>query len=197
MLRVYPLIVGLTALCLTVQAARVSLAEPSELSSEKAVQTKSRRSLDPEGWRDFKWGMTKEEVGRFGAIPFRDSQGTERFGLPDIELLPGKHFWVDLDIFSHIQLAEIIIYMKPHRVCAGDEYQTLLRDLREKYGEEKESNNPDFPNAWFLSHVWIVHTTRIELNHACSKPGRPPSSDQAFRVSIRYEKRRFIELWNK
>jgi hypothetical protein len=194
--RLIPLIVGIIALFLMTQFAGFSFAKPPVVSTEKKAQ-KNLGSPDPEGWRDFKWGMTKEEAVLQGAASFRDAQGSERFGLPEVELFPGKQFWVELVIFSHIRLAEILIYMKPHRVCANEEYQGLLSDLRKKYGKEKETNDLGFPNSWFLSHVWIVQTTRIELNHACPKPGRSESSDQNFRLSIRYEKRRFIELWNR
>ena len=114
--------------------------------------------------------MTPEPVRQLGAETFRDSQGTKRFGLPEVDFLPGKHFWVDLGFYSHIQLAFIMISMES-LVCAENEYVALLNDLREKHGKEREAKNLDYPNARFLSHTWAFGITRIELNYSCSKPG--------------------------
>ncbi|MEC7640935.1 MAG: hypothetical protein VYC17_02155 [Nitrospinota bacterium] len=99
-------------------------------------------SHETKGWRQFKWGMTPEQVRQLGAETFRDSQGTKRFGLPEVDFLPGKHFWVDLGFYSHIQLAFIMISMES-LVCAENEYVALLNDLREKHGKEREAKNLD------------------------------------------------------
>lgn len=158
------------------------------------AQIHSKVSRDPKGWRDFKWEMTKEETGKLGAKPFRDKEGTRRFGLPEVELLPGKRFWVDLGFYSHINLAHILINMEMDGTCATKEYEQFLLELRNRYGTEKESKNLDYPNAWFLSHVWVMGTTKIALNHSCNRPGA--LSNKSFLLSLRYERRRTMEIWN-
>ena len=158
-------------------------------------KTEAARMIDPAGWRDFQWGMTKEQAQRLGAQSFQDGEDTQRFGLPEVELLPGKIFWVDLEFYSHIKLATILVHLKTQGACEQGAYETLLADLRKKYGAEKESKNLDYPNAWFLSHIWIVETTKITLKQGCNKPGSPTSSMPSTR--LRYEKRMTTELWNR
>lgn len=158
-------------------------------------KTEVASASDPAGWRGFQWGTTREQAQLMGAQPFEDSEGTQRFGLPEEELLPGKFFWVDLEYYSHIKLATILIHLKTQEDCGLAAYQTLLDDLRKKYGAEKESKNLDYPNAWFLSHTWIVGTTKITLKQGCNKPGSPTSSRPSTR--LRFEKRMTIELWNR
>jgi len=163
--------------------------------AETAPPHKKVTVSDPAGWRDFKWGTTKEQTQQLGALSFLDGEGTERFGLPQVELLPGKTFWVDLEFFSHINLATILIHLETRGVCGQDAYEILLEDLRKKYGPEKESKTLDYPNAFFLSHTWIVRTTKITLKQGCKKPGSPNTSMPTTR--LRFEKRMTIELWDR
>lgn len=187
MLYLNPLVLGFAAMGLVAQLDSGSIekqpAPPAQL-------------LDPKGWRDFQWDMTKQRAGTLGAKIYLDNQGGEQFGLADVEILPGKnHFGVELQFFSHIGLSAVLVKMQPHKICAKDEYETLLRDLRKKYGDEKETKNLDYPNAYFLSHIWVVKTSKITLHHSCNK--RPSSSKKSFLTSIHYEKRLFIELWDR
>jgi len=182
---------GWAAIFLIASADGLSRAETPTLSKKIEVA----RPSDPAGWRNFQWGMTKEQAQRLGAQTFQDREGAERFGLPEVELLPGENFWVDLQFYSHIKLASILIHLKTQGACGRDAYEALLQDLRKKYGPERESKNLDYPNAWFLSHVWIVETTKITLKQGCNKPGSPTSSMPSTR--LRYEKRMTIELWNR
>ena len=179
------------AIFLIASADGLSTAETPTLSQKIEVSSAS----DPAGWRNFQWGMTKEQAQRLGAQTFQDREGVERFGLPEVKLLPGKNFWVDLEFYSHIKLASILIHLKTQGACGLDAYEALLQDLRKKYGPERESKNLDYPNAWFLSHAWIVETTKITLKQGCNKPGSPTSSMPSTR--LRYEKRMTIELWNR
>ena len=187
MLYLHPLIMGFAVMGLVAQLAD----EPIEKKSAPPAQI-----LDPKGWRNFQWDMTKQQAGTLGAKIFLDNQGEEQFGLADVEILPGKnHFRVDLQFFSHIGLSAVLVKMQPHKICATDEYETLLHDLRKKYGDEKETKKLDYPNAFFLSHIWIVRTSKITLHHSCNK--RSSSSKKSFLTSIHYEKRLFIELWDR
>ena len=186
MLRGWLMFMGLVVFYLAAYAGE-NETRPSEGTKQKLLIS------EPKGWRDFKWGITIEKARQLGAKPFKDREGTGRFGLPDVELLPGKRFWVDLGFFSHIRLASLLVHMDMLGVCEKDAYKTLLQNLREKHGKEKESKNLDYPNAWFLSHTWVFGATRIELNHSCSKPA---SSNSSFLTNIQYERRRHIEFWN-
>ena len=159
-----------------------------------SIRNTNKNSQDPYGWRNFKWGMTKEQAQQLGAKPFRDNRGAKRFGLADIGLFPeiryqGKRFWVDLGFYSHIGLASILIQKKAQKICAKDEYENLLKGLREEYGREKEAKDLEYPNARFLSHVWIVGFTKVALNHSCNKPSNSVFSNQSFLLSIRFESR--------
>lgn len=187
MLYLHPLIMGFAVMGLVAQLGSGPIGKQPTLSAQH---------LDPKGWRGFQWDMTKQRAGALGARVFLDNRGEEKFGLADVEILPGKnHFRVELQFFSHIGLSAILVKMQPHKVCAKDEYETFLRDLRKKYGDEKETKNLDYPNAYFLSHVWVVRTSKITLHHSCNK--RPSSSQKSFLTSIHYEKRLFIELWDR
>lgn len=187
MLYLHPLIMGFAVMGLVAQLGSGPIGKQPALSAQ---------FLDPKGWRDFQWGMSKQRAGTLGARVFLDNQGEEKFGLADIEVLPGKnHFGVELQFFSHIGLSAVLVKMQPHKVCAKDEYETLLRDLRKKYGDEKETKNLDYPNAYFMSHVWVVRTSKVTLHHSCNK--RPSSPQKSFLTSIHYEKRLFIELWDQ
>ena len=186
MLYLHPMVLGLTVIGF--------IAQPGVAPSERSFSPQAMVSADPRGWRDFHWDMTKQQARVSGAEVFLDSQNEEQFGLADVEILPGKkHFGVYLQFFSHIGLSGVLVKMKEHAICAEEEYRTLLHDLKEKYGDEKETKNLDYPNAFLLSHVWIVRTTKITLRHSCSKP-RKSSSNKSFLISIHYEKRLFIEL---
>ncbi len=190
MLHFHPIVLGLVAMVLSAQMGVTPIEVPSVLPAQV--------SPDPKGWRDFRWDMTKQKAEELGAKTFLDGQGGQHFGLVDFELLPGKkRFSVDLQFFSHIGLSSLLVKMKSNTMCAKDEYETLLRDLREKYGKEKETKNLDYPNAFFLSHIWVVRTTKITLHHSCNKSRHPSSSNNSFLTSIHYEKRLFIELWDQ
>ena len=144
---------------------------------------------DPLGWREFRWEMSKDYTRELGAKPFKDGKGKNRFGLEDIELVPGDHFWVDLGFYSHIGLASVLVQMKAHTRCANETYEILLKELRGKYGQEKEAKDLDYPSAIYLSHVWAIGLTKIELHHTCSKPDRAISSNRSFLIQLRLERR--------
>ena len=152
-------------------------------------------AADPQGWRDFKWGMTKQQAMQSGAQPFTDAEGVQRFGLSSVELLPGKTFQVRLEFFSHMGLNAARVTLAPHTDCAQEVYETFLNDFRERYGKEKESRNLDYPNARYFSHDWIIGTTQIVLHHGCPKPDKPTASQPT--THIWYEKRRHTEPWNR
>ncbi len=190
MLYFHPLLLGFAAMGLVAQL--------DSGTAEKQPSAPAHVLSDPKGWRGFQWDMTKPQAEVLGAKIISDSQGEERFGLEDVEVLPGKNrFGVDLQFFSHIGLTSILVKMQPHKICARDEYEIILNDLRVKYGDEKETKNLDYPNAFFMSHVWVAGATKITLHHSCSKPGSPSSSNKSFLTSIHYEKRLFFELWNR
>lgn len=187
MLYLHPMVLGLAAMGFIAQLG----VEPSKKPPAPPAQV----PVDPEGWRGFQWDMTKQGASALGAIIFIDGQNEEHFGLADVDILPGeKRFQVYLQFFSHIGLSGVLVKMKEHTICAEEEYQTLLRDLKGKYGDEKETKNLNYPNAFFLSHIWIVRTTKITLHHSCSKRPSSSSSNKSFLTSIHYEKRLFIEL---
>ena len=105
MLYLHPLVLGFAAMGLVAQLA----GEPVEKQPAPPAQI-----LDPNGWRDFRWDMTKQQAGTFGAKIFLDNQDEEQFRLADVEILPGKnHFRVDLQFFSHFGLTSILVKMKP------------------------------------------------------------------------------------
>lgn len=149
---------------------------------------------DPSGWRNFKWGMSEKQTIKLGAKPFRDNRGKKRFGLANIELFPeirfeGNQFWVDLGFYSHIGLASILIKKKAHRFCLKKEYEIILKNLREEYGAEKEEKDLEYPNVRFLSHIWVIGFTKIQLNHSCAKRNNLASSSKSFLLSILFERR--------
>lgn len=190
MLHLHPMVIGLAAIGFMAQVGDVPI--------EKPLAPLGKLSPDPKGWRDFRWDMTQQQARELGARTILDRQGEEHFGLADVEILPGKKpFRVDLQFFSHIGLTSVLVKMNEHTKCANEEYETLLRDLRNKYGKEKEIKNLDYPNAYFQSHIWIVRTTKITLHHSCNKPRSSSSSNKSFLTSIHYEKRLFIELWDR
>jgi hypothetical protein len=156
---------------------------------------KTFKGSDPKGWHQFQWRMTKAKVTELGAQEFVDAAGEKQFGLPEVELLPGKTFQVDLRFFSSMGLNSVRVTLAPHIDCAQEVYETFLNDFREQYGQEMESRNLDFPNARYQSHDWIVGTTKIVLHHGCPKPGHPGSSSPT--THIWYEKRRHTEPWNR
>jgi len=156
---------------------------------------KTFKGSDPKGWREFQWRMTKAQAVKLGAQPFEDGQGIKRFGLPRVELLSGKTFWVDLKFFSHMGLNSVRVTLAPHEKCAREVYETFLNDFRERYRKEKESRNLDYPNARYFSHDWIVGTTKIVLHHGCPKPGKITATQPT--THIWYEKRRHTEPWNR
>jgi len=59
----------------------------------------SYASRDPHGWQNFKWGMSQDATVKLGARLFKDENGINRFGLPKLELLSGKSFWMDLKFY--------------------------------------------------------------------------------------------------
>ncbi len=150
---------------------------------------------DPKGWRQFQWQMTKPRTVQLGAQAFVDGEGIQRFGLPSVELLPGKTFWVDLGFFSHMGLNSVQISLAPNTECAPKVYETLLNDFLEQYGKEMETRDLDYPNATYQSHDWIVGSTKIVLHHGCPKPGKLTSSKPT--THIWYEKRMEYEPWNQ
>jgi len=156
---------------------------------------KTFKGTDPKGWRQFQWQMTKARATELGAEPFIDAAGDERFGLPSVELLPGKTFRVRLEFFSHMGLNAVRVTLAPHTQCATDVYETLLNDFRETHGIEMETRDLTYPNAYYKSHDWIVGTTKIVLHHGCPIPGKPAASPPT--THIWYEKRLEFEPWNR
>ena len=157
----------------------------------------SYTSRDPHGWQNFNWGMSKEDTVKFGAKLFKDESGIERFGLPKLELLPGKYFWVDPKFyFTDTQLVYIKLNRSTPDTCPQKAFDTLLKELQDQFGTEKESKNLEYPNSELSSHVWAVGTTKTKLIRLCSKEGKtvivPVHS-----MSVIYERRNEIEPWNQ
>ena len=172
----------------------VTLIAPSAGASDPALP-KTFKGSDPKGWRQFQWQMTKTQAVKLGAQPFEDGEGIKRFGLPRVELLSGKTFWVDLKFFSHMRLNSVRVTLASQPDCAQEVYETFLNKFRERYGKEKESRNLDYPNARYFSHDWIVGSTQIVLHHGCPKPGKTTATQPT--THIWYEKRRHTEPWNR
>ena len=156
---------------------------------------KTFKGNDPKGWGPFHWQMTKAKAAQAGAEPFVDAAGDKRFGLPSVELLPGKMFRVRLEFFSHMGLNSVRVTLAPHTECATDVYETFLNDFRETHGKEMETRDLTYPNAYYKSHDWIVGSTKIVLHHGCPKPGKPAASRPT--THIWYEKRLEFEPWNR
>lgn len=136
------------------------------------VMPKTFKGSDPKGWGQFQWQMTKVQAEKLGAQPFVDAAGDKRFGLPSVELLPGKIFRVRLEFFSHMGLNAVRVTLAPQSECATGVYETFLNDFRETYGKEMETRDLTYANARYQSHDWIVGTTKIVLHHGCHKPGK-------------------------
>jgi hypothetical protein len=156
---------------------------------------KTFKGNDPKGWHQFQWQMPKAKAAQKGAVPFVDAEGDKRFGLPSVELLPGKTFQVRLEFFSHMGLNAVRVTLAPQSECAADVYETLLKDFRETHGKEMETRDLTYPNAYYKSHDWIVGTTKIVLHHGCPNPGKPAASPPT--THIWYEKRLEFEPWNR
>ena len=154
---------------IVVWAAVMPIAPP--LWAADSTLPKTFTGSDPKGWRDFKWGITKQQAIQSGAEPYVDAAGEKHFGLPAVELHSGKTFQVRLKFFSHMGLNAVRVTLVPQPDCAQKVYETFLNDFRERYGKEKESRNLDYPNARYFSHDWIVGSTQIVLHHGCPKPG--------------------------
>ena len=167
----------------------------SPAGASDSALPKTFKGSDPKGWRDFQWRMTQPQAAQAGAEPFVDPAGEKRFGLPEVELLPGKTFWVHLGFYSHMGLNSVLVTLAPQPDCAQEVYQTFLKAFRERYGKELESRNLDFPNARYQSHDWVVGSTKIVLHHGCPKPGKITATQPT--THIWYEKHRHIELWNR
>ena len=149
---------------------------------------------DPQGWREFQWGISKQRAEELGAGPFEDVEGTARWGLTHIELLPGKTFWLDLGFYTHTGLSSLMLKREGEQ-CDRQSYELLLDQLRKQYGKEKESKDLEYPHTYYRSHTWIVATTKLELHHGCPKPdaitGTLPTTH------LRHEKRFTVELWER
>jgi hypothetical protein len=163
-------------------------------AGDKALP-KTFKGTDPKGWGPFQWRMTKAKAAQAGAVPFVDAAGDKRFGLPSVELLPGKIFRVRLEFFSHMGLNAVRVTLTPQSECAADVYETLLKDFRETHGKEMETRDLTYPNSIYQSHDWIVGTTKIVLHHGCPKPGHATASQPT--THIWYEKRMEFEPWNR
>ena len=157
----------------------------------------SYASRDPHGWQDFKWGMSKEDTMKFGARLFKDESEIKRFGLPKLELLPGKPFWMDLKFyFSDTQLVYIELNRFTPDTCPQKGYDTLLKQLQGQFGAEKESKDLEYPNSKLSSHVWVVGTTKTKLIRHCTKEGKAVSVP-VYSMSVIYERRNEVEPWNQ
>ena len=170
------------------------LSVPQQLFSQ---DLRFHASRDPHGWRDFKWGISKEATVKFGARLFKDASGIERFGFPKLELLSGKIFWMDLKFyFADTQLVYIEISRFTTDVCPQKEFDTLLKQLQGQFGTEKESKNLEYPNSKHSSYVWAVGTTKTKLICHCSKE-RKAGFVPIYSVSVIYERRNEVEPWNQ
>ncbi len=167
----------------------------SPASATDDALTKTFKGSDPKGWHQFQWRMTKAKTMELGAQAFVDAAGEQHFGLPSVELLPGKTFQVQLEFFSAMGLHSVRVTLTPQPECATDVYETFLKDLLETYGKEMETRDITYPNARYQSHDWIVGTTKIVLHHGCPKLGRPAPSQPT--THIWYEKRMEFEPWNR
>lgn len=156
---------------------------------------KTFKGSDPKGWGPFQWRMTQQQAAQKGAVPFVDSAGDKRFGLPSVELLPGKNFQVRLEFFSSMGLNAVRVTLTPQTECATDVYEKFLKDLRKTYGKEMETRDLTYPNAYYKSHDWIVGSTKIVLHHGCPKPGKLTATQPT--THIWYEKRMEFEPWNR
>ncbi|MDH5764220.1 MAG: hypothetical protein OEZ51_14710 [Nitrospinota bacterium] len=103
----------------------------SPLSAADDALPKTFKGTDPKGWRQFHWQMTQAGAAQAGAEPFVDAAGERRFGLPSVELLPGKTFRVRLEFFSSMGLNAVRVTLAPHEKCATDVYETFLNNFRE------------------------------------------------------------------
>ena len=154
-------------------------------------------SRDPHGWQNFKWGMSKEATVKLGARLFKDENGINRFGLPKLELLSGKSFWMDLKFyFTDTQLVYIEFNRLTTDTCPQKEFDTLLKQLQRQFGTEKESKNLEYPNSKLSSRVWAVGTTKTKLIRHCSKE-RKAVLVPVYSVSVIYERRNEVEPWNQ
>jgi hypothetical protein len=167
----------------------------SPAGASESVLPKTFKGSDPKGWHQFQWRMTKARAKVLGAEPFVDAAGKKQFGLPSVELLPGKTFQVQLEFFSSMGLHSVRVTLIPQAECATDVYETFLKDFRETHGKEMETRDITYPNARYQSHDWIVGTTKIVLHHGCPKPGQPTTSPPT--THIWYEKRMEFEPWNR
>ena len=154
-------------------------------------------SRDPHGWQNFKWGMSKKEAAKFGARLFKHESEIKRFGLSKFELLPGKFFWVDLKFyFTDTQLVYIELSRFTPDTCPQKEFDTLLKQLQDQFGTEKESKNIEYPNSKLSSYVWAVGTTKTKLVRHCSKAGETVFAP-VYSMSVIYERRNTVEPWNQ
>ena len=157
----------------------------------------SYASRDPHGWQNFKWGMSKEDTVKFGAKVFKDESGIKRFGLPKLEFLPGKSFWMDLKFyFTDTQLVYIELNRSTPNTCPHKEFGTLVKQLRDQFGTEKESKNIVYPYSKLSSHVWVVGTTKTKLIRHCSKENKA-ALVPVYSTSVIYERRSEVEPWNQ
>jgi hypothetical protein len=167
----------------------------SPASAGDMVMPKTFKGSDPKGWHQFQWRMTKVQAAELGAEPFVDSAGEQQFGLPSVELLPGKKFQVQLEFFSSMGLHSVRVTLTPQAECATDVYEMLLKNFRETHGKAMETRDLTYPNTRYQSHDWIVGTTKIVLHHGCPIPGHPVASPPT--THIWYEKRMEFEPWNR
>jgi len=167
----------------------------SPVEASDPVLPKTFKGSDPKGWRQFHWRMTKAKATELGAQTFVGAAGDKQFGLPSVELLPGKTFQVQLEFFSSMGLHSVRVTLTPQTACATDVYETFLNDLRKTYGKEMETRDLTYPNSIYQSHDWIVGSTKIVLHHGCPKPGHPTASQPT--THIWYEKRMEFEPWNR
>lgn len=167
----------------------------SPAGASDKILPKTFKGSDPKGWNQFQWRMTEKQAAQKGAELFVDAAGDKRFGLPSVELLPGKMFRVRLEFFSSMGLNAVRITLAPHEKCATDVYETFLKDFRETHGKEMETRDLTYPNTYYKSHDWIVGSTKIVLHHGCPKPGKPTASQPT--THIWYEKRLEFEPWNR
>ncbi|MDH3257395.1 MAG: hypothetical protein OEM27_07240 [Nitrospinota bacterium] len=173
--------------------AVILIASPA--GAADSAMPKTFKGSDPKGWGQFHWQMTQAQAAQLGAVPFVDSAGEKRFGLPEVELLGDKKFQVRLEFFSHMGLNAVRVTLAPQPECAREVYETFLNDFRETHGKEMESRDLTYPNAYYKSHDWIVGSTKIVLHHGCPKPGTTTATQPT--THIWYEKRMEFEPWNQ
>ena len=151
--------------------------------ADTATITDTRSFLDPGGYKDAKWGMTKEEV--FHALPnviWKNLTQDYTLSYEDTIL---KHKTTCLLSFYHnkglfyvaVLIKAKVIKKQPLEYDSIDLFNSVLKLLKEKYGKPTEAKEK--------THCcWIFPTTKIEL---FSGKAHPEDTEEMI-VGISYSK---------